>query len=504
MMLGKTLNPNGAPAAPAAPPSKTSRRAGPATRTTRNLLVLAIVVVLVAAAAALWLLRQRSAANVAYDTAPAVRGNLTQSVTASGTVNAQDTVSVGTQVSGTIQTLYVDFNSRVRKGQVLAQLDPSQLQAQLAQARAAVAQAAAQAEASRQSEAGARFSVDAASAAAGATRSDVVRARAALSLARQTLSRDRTLLSRGYIAQSQYDADFANAIAAQTALDSANATALQYSAQTRQSGAQALGSASTAQAAQAAVESASANLAQDELNLRRTTITSPVDGTIVARNVSVGQTVAASFQTPTLFTIAQDLTKMEVDIAVGEPDIGSVRPGDTVSFTVLAYPNRPFTGVVSQVRVNPTTIANVVTYTVVILVGNKQGLLLPGMTANAAIAVAHISNALLVPVQALTYRPPRSQTGRVRRNATSPWGATAAGVPGSASPGTRGVVFVLRNNEPHAVPVRIDLVNGTQAAITPLRSLGTGEPVILSDSASTAPAARASTNPAFGMGRVVR
>ena len=161
---------------------------------------------------------------------------------------------------------------------------------------------------------------------------------------------------------------------------------------------------------------------QAQLNLQKTIVTSPVDGTVVARNVAVGTTVAASFQTPTLFSIAQDLSKMEVDLAVGEPDIGNVKPGESVDFGVLAYPNQTFRGVVSQVRINPVTTQNVVTYTTVVLVDNRAGKLLPGMTANAAIHVAKASNALVVPVAAFAYRPAAGSSRRA-----SPYGRRCSG-----------------------------------------------------------------------------
>lgn len=455
-----------------------------------GLAVLTIVAVVVFIA-----IRARSAAAISYVTVPLTRGKLVQNVTASGTVNAQNTISVGTQVSGTIQSIYVDFNSRVRTGEVLAQIDPSQFQAQLDQARAALAQAQAQLATSRHNVTGTTFSVGAAKATIASAEARVAGAQADLVLARQTLSRDRALLTHGYIAQSQFDADLDKAIAAQTALRAAQAAVLQNRAEQGQASANVLGSASSAEAAAAEIRAAEAAAEQDQLNLQRSTIVSPVNGTIVARNVSIGQTVAASFQTPTLFTIAQDLKKMEVDIAVGEPDIGNVRPRNAVKFSVLAYPNRTFSGTVSQVRVNPTTIANVVTYTVVVLVDNKQQMLLPGMTANAAITIATARNALIVPTQALTYRR--------RTAAASPWGATGSDVSGAVVAGSTGAIFVMRKGVPQRIPVRVTLVSGTQAAISPLRSLFAGEPIVIGDSAQGRRRSQASaTNPAFGLGRI--
>ena len=486
---------NGAVAPPAAAPADA--------RPTRGLLFFALAVIAVIAAAIAAVLLARPRAAPAYETVAIVRGPLTQSVTASGTVNAQDTISVGTQVSGTIQSLYVDYNSRVRKGEVLAQIDPSQLRAQLDQAQASLSQAQAQAFAGAQSAAGARYSLAASNESVASAREGLVRAQAALVLARQTLARDRALLRSGYVPQSQYDADYASAVTADSAFRAARAAVSQTVQQSLQASAGAAGSAGNAQAAASAVNSAQALVQQDALNLQRTTIVSPVDGTVVARNVSVGQTVAASFQTPTLFTIARDLRKMEVDIAVGEPDIGNVRTGARVAFTVLAYPARTFHGIVSQVRVNPTTIANVVTYTVVVLVGNRDNALLPGMTANAAIGVASVHDALLVPVQALQYRPADARPATQHTGAgTSPWGQTGADVSGAVVAGSARRVYVLRNGKPVRIPVFVQLASGATAAIVPSAPLKKGEAVITGDSNSASRTQSAAANPAFGVGRI--
>lgn len=458
--------------------------------------IIIAVIAAIALSAAFWFWLRGSQSAPAYSTVPLLRQDLSQTVTASGTVNPQNTVSVGTQVSGTIQSIYVDFNSRVHVGEVLARLDPSTVQTQLDQALATLAQVRAQAAVAGESVTGARFSVSAATAAAAAVNASIARAQSALVLARQTLSRDRALLAHGYISQAQFDADQANEIASDSALRSAQASAAQSNAQALQSASGANGTAGSAQAAQAAVQAAEATVRQDELNLQRTVIQSPVDGTVVARNVSIGQTVAASFQTPTLFTVAQDLKKMEVDIAVGEPDIGNVRPGERVTFTVLAYPGRTFHGTVSQVRVNPATVANVVTYTVIVLVANNDRKLLPGMTANASITVATAKNALVVPAQALAFRS--------KAAGTSPWGKVLAGTGGAIVAGRNGTIFVLRNGTPERVSVHVDLVAGTQAAVSPLRgSLRAGDAVILGDGSSLGQPSRSGAPP-IGLGRAIR
>ncbi len=505
-------------------------------------------------------------------TVPVVRQTLVQTATATGTVNPQNTVSVGTQVSGTIQELYVDYNTKVHKGQILARLDPSTFQAQLDQARASLEQAQAEAAAAGDSAQGAQSSITAAQAAARAADAtaaaatanasaasagistadaNLSKAQSQYTVAQQTVSRDRRLLPQGFIAQSQLDNDQANAVAAQSAVTAAQAAARQarlqaiaqsnaaqastaqgdqQAAQSAQSVSQAAGSGASAQASAAGVQAAAAQVQQDDLNLQRSVIVSPIDGTVIARNVSVGQTVAASFQTPTLFTIAQNLAKMEVDIAVGESDIGAVKAGDSVDLSVLAYPNVTFHGSVLQVRESPTTAQNVVTYTVVTLVDNPAGRLRPGMTATASIHIGKAINALVVPLQALQWKPASSglhrhsgggsasstsragARGAQQRLAsaaspTSPWGQTAGGAGTALSAGADGVVFVSTGAKVRGVRVRIDLISGTQAAVTPVRgSLSPGDEIIISDGGQSAnPAPRtAAQNPMGGLGRAMR
>ncbi|MEO7040197.1 MAG: efflux RND transporter periplasmic adaptor subunit, partial [Candidatus Elarobacter sp.] len=344
-------------------------------------------------------------------------------------------------------------------------------------------------------------------------------------------------LSQGYIAQSQADTDQSNLVAAQTTLAAAragvaqaqaqasasvaqiaqaNSSAQALSAQTGVSGATAANQAATHDASVAAIGIQQAQVAQAQENVNHTIITSPVNGTVIARDVAVGQTVAASLQTPTLFAIAQDLTKMELDLAVGEPDIGRVRAGDPVSFTVLAYPNRVFHATVEQVRQNPTTVSNVVTYTNVVVVDNKDGALLPGMTANATIQVAHADNATIVPLAAFSYTPAagsithRKRTtgataGAPASNATgagqtsnaprtgagnaagggSPWGGNSSST-GAVTAGSTSRIFFERNGKLTAVPVKVGIVGDTSVAVTPLRgTLSTTDQVVIGDSRST-------------------
>ena len=419
-------------------------------------------------------------------TAPVTQSTLVASVTASGTVNPQNLISVGTQVSGTISSLSVDYNSRVKQGQVLARLDPSTFQAQLAQAQAALAQARAQVAQAAASTNGAASGVNVASATAAAdaaavaaANANVTKAQAALVLAEKTEARDSALLAQGYIAQSTVDTDRSNTAqdesavaAAQAAVAQAQAQNLAENATVSQSASTEQGQAASTQAAQANVDAAAAVVRQDQLNLAHSVITSPVDGTVVARDVSVGQTVAASLQTPTLFSIAQNLGKMEVDINVGEPDIGNVKAGDSVSFSVLAYPNEVFHGTVSQVRINPQTLNNVVTYDVVVFADNTQGKLLPGMTANASINVASAPNALTVPLAGL----------HTATTASTPWGSVT-GSAGSAAiaAGSTAGLDVERNGKAVPIQVSVRLTNGTQAAVQPLQAgtLNAGDRVVI-------------------------
>jgi HlyD family secretion protein len=412
-------------------------------------------------------------------------------VTASGTVNPQNSISVGTQVSGTISQLNVDYNSKVTKGEVLARIDPSTIAAQVDQAQANLAQAQAQA-----TEAGANTSAQAAGATAAQTA--IPKAQSALTLAQEQLTRDQTLLKEGYIAQETVQSDQSTVAQDEAAVAQAQAAYAQSQAQTQAQGA------GTA-AAQAAAQAAAATVQQDEVNLNNTVITSPVNGTVIARDVSIGQTVAASLQTPTLFLIAQNLNQMEVDINVGEPDIGGVKQGDTVNFTVLAYPNQVFTGKVTQVRINPTTVNNVVTYDVVVDVNNSSGKLLPGMTANATIVVASAPNALVVPLATVHATIAKGAAGSA--SASSPWGGSTSGS-SSVISGESATIMVQRNGKITRVPVQVGLVTTTQAAVTPINgaTLAAGDKVVTSMSGGShkgsyqgkAQGQAASTNPLAG------
>jgi HlyD family secretion protein len=305
------------------------------------------------------------------------RGEINFVVTATGTLNPVVNVLVGSQVSGTIKELYADFNSQVKEGQVIAQIDPAIFQAQVDQAKANVLNAQANllnAQANLEN------------AKANLTKADV-----AVLDAKRTLDRNQPLAEKKVIAQATMDT-------AQTNYDTAMA-------QRDVAKAQVESAASQVESSKAQVEQTKAALKVSETNLRYTTIRSPVNGTVISRNVDVGQTVAASLQAPTLFTIAKDLTQMQVDTNVSEADVGRIAVGQESTFTVDAYPERVFRGKVSEIRNAPIIVQNVVTYDVVIQVGNKDFKLKPGMTANISILIAHREGILKIPNAALRFRP---------------------------------------------------------------------------------------------------
>jgi HlyD family secretion protein len=270
-----------------------------------------------------------------YQITPAAMGNLTEEISANGTINPVRVVNVGSQVSGTVEKLYVDFNDRVTAGQVLLELDPRLFRASLEQSQATLANAQAQS-----------------------------------ALAEANRRRAAELRKQDFISQQDYEQTVATA---------------------------------RSQAAQ--VQSARARVAQDQANLNFSIIVAPVSGIIINRKIDIGQTVAAAFQTPELFSIAQDLTQMRIEALVAEADVSRVKLGQQVSFTVDAYNDRQFKGTVSQIRLNPSTQQNVVTFTVVVDVPNPDGSLLPGMTVNARFLVKEHKAVLLVPNAAMTWKP---------------------------------------------------------------------------------------------------
>ena len=313
-----------------------------------------------------------------FSTAVVDRGDIADVVGATGLLQAVTTVQVGSQVSGTIKELYADFNSNVKKGQVIARLDPSLFEARVAQAKANLASA----------------------------RADVDRAQAAITDAKQKFERARQLAAQNLLPPSDLES-------AQAAYDSALA---QYAA------------------SKAAVSQSEAALNQAQVDLAHTVIEAPIDGVVLARNVDVGQTVAASFTAPVLFVIANDLTQMQVNASIDEADIGRVRPGQQVKFGVDAYPEATFVGKIEQVRLQPVTNQNVVTYNTIISVDNKDLRLMPGMTATVTVIIQNRENALRLPAPALRFRPEGFEDRRAGRGPGGPAaGAAGAGTPAPAA-----------------------------------------------------------------------
>lgn len=301
---------------------------------------------------------------IEHFTARVEKGDIDNVVEATGTINAVITVQVGSQVSGTIAKLYVDFNSRVRKGQVIALIDPALFQGALQQATADLQNAQAN---------------------LVAARANVEKAQATLVQVKADYDRSVGLMQSSLISQQQLDL-------AKATYDAGKATLLGALANVKQA------------EAQVSQKAAAVNVAQTNLNY--TVIRSPIDGTVVARNVDVGQTVAASLQAPTIFTIAQDLSKMWVYAKTDESDVGNIKIGKPVTFKVDAFPKDTFHGVVSQVRMNATTVQSVVTYDTIIEFANPELKLFPGMTAYVTIPVASVTNVLKLPNTALRYKPP--------------------------------------------------------------------------------------------------
>jgi HlyD family secretion protein len=325
-----------------------------------------------------------------YRTAEIARGDVRQAISANGTLNPVILVNVGTQVSGTIWKLGADFNDQVQKGQILAELDPALLKAQLALSGA-----------------------------------NLANAQASLKLAQANENRARELYARGFITRAEWD----------------------QTTQARES-------------AQAQVRVAEAQVRRDRTNLDYTVIRSPVAGVVISRNVDVGQTVAASFQTPTLFSIAQDLKRMQIDTTVAEADVGGIQAGQPARFSVDAFPDKEFHGTVRQVRMNSQIQQNVVTYNVVIDVGNPDEALLPGMTAFVHLVLAERHDVLRLPLAALRFRP-----------------ESAGGEP---IPTAEKAVYRLENGRPRQVPVRTGIADGKFAELLS-DTLREGDAVIVED-----------------------
>lgn len=393
---------------------------------------------------------------VEYTTAPVQRGDIEANISATGNCNAVVTVQVGSQVSGNIVQLFADYNTKVTKNQLVARIDPTPFQARVDQAKATLDAANAgvvNAQANLK-----RSDADIANAQANVVnlKANILHAQSAVNDAKTKLDRRVDMYKQGIIAkedldtaQATYDQAVASLEAAQAQVTSAQANVVSLQAQKDVAVTQLA-------SAQAQVKQAKATLQQAQIDLDHTEIRAPVDGTVIARNMDVGQTVAASFSAPTIFQIAQDLTKMQVDANIDESDIGRVMEGQQVAFNVDAYPGTTFHGEVTQIRKAPINVQNVITYDVVIQVDNSDLKLLPGMTANVRISTDKLTNVLKIPAAALRFRPP-----------------TAAAVPAQAKAGQgkgratgQQLIYILdENGQPKPVRVRLGIGDGNFVSV---------------------------------------
>jgi HlyD family secretion protein len=392
------------------------------------------LVVLIAGSLGWWRWHlSHAAVGPTYKTAPVEKKRIVGKVTASGTLSAIVTVQVGTQVSGRIQKLFADFNSQVKKGELVAKIDPSLFEAAVQQAQANYLQA----------------------------KAGVATATATSTAADKVYARTKALKDQNLAAQSDLDTAEASVATTHAAIDGANASLAQAAAQ----------------------------LHQAQVNLSYTSIVSPIDGVVISRSVDTGQTVAASLSAPTLFTIAQDLTKMQVDTSVSEGDVGRLQVGMKTYFTVDSYPGQRFNGQIRQIRNAPTTVQNVVTYDAVIDVDNGDLRLRPGMTANVTIVYAERKEALALPNAALRFRPPASLGSAAPAGSASarPHGTRGSGA-AAADPDAPELktIWVLRGTTPQKADVHTGLSDGSVTEV--IDGIGEGDQVVVDMEGEGAPA----------------
>ena len=407
-----------------------------------------VILALLVAVAALGAFTLRGGDKPIYTTQRVQQGDIRQLVQATGTIDAVTTVQVGSQISGTISKLNADFNTKVKKGQVVAEIDPALFQGALLQAQADLQNA---------------------QATAAAAKADLLKAQATATQTQKAYERSDALAKEGVIAAQQLDIDKATSESNQAAVSSAAAQVKQANAQVAQ-------------------KLAAVKVAQT--NLDHTIIRSPIDGTVTARSIDVGQTVAASLQAPTLFTIAQDLTKMRVYAKTDESDVGQIRPGQHATFTVDAFPNQVFHGTVEQIRMNPTTVQNVVTYDTVVAFDNPQQKLFPGMTAYVIIPVAQAENVMEVPNAALRFKPDLSADKLQQLLA-----ANGIQSSGKGRQSQQSVVWKLEGGK-NLVPVQIvaGLTDHVNTAVTEVVAggLNAGDAIVTGKADASKPAASAS------------
>lgn len=450
----------------------------------RRWIIWIAVVVLLASAG--WYWRSYSQSKITFETLPLERGAIQASITATGTLNPVVNVQVGSQVSGNIKALYADFNTKVKEGQLVALIDPQLFQAQVDQAsgaagsaEAAVVTAIAQVEKAKADLAGTVASRD-------NLKSIFAKDKANALNAETQWKRSDSLFRDGVVSEQDHDTAKAayDAYEAQLTADQSQIAAAEQNIQSAQ--AQVNVAVTQQKAARAQKHQADAALAQAKINLGHTRIIAPVSGTVIARHFDVGQTVAASFQAPDIFDIAQDLTQMQVDTNVDESDVGTIAVGQPSSFTVDAYPGSIFHGNVTDIRKAPIVAQNVVTYDVVIQVGNPDFRLFPGMTANVTILTASQNDMLKVPNAALRFHPTADV---LKKNGLTPPKAGAA------------QLYVLTGSKIKAVPVKLGISDGKFTAVS-AADLKAGDAIVVRASSPGAAQAPSTTAPAGGMRRV--
>ena len=375
--------------------------------------IMAVILVLIVISGGLFWYYSKSAEEIQYKTVRAERSDLRSVIQATGTLDAVETEDVGTQISGTVKEIYIDYNSVVKKGQLIAEIDSATQQTDVAQAEANLQ----------------------------VVQADLMNSEAVLANAEKSLARTRKLAEKDLIAKADVDTDEKTYLTAKAQVAASRARIAQYNA----------------------------TLNKTKINLGYTQIYSPVDGVVVAKNVEKGQTVAASYQTPSIAEIAKDLSQMQVEVNVDEADIGGVKEGQKATFTVDAHPNDPFDGVVTQVRLSPTTTDNVVTYVVIVKVSNNKGLLMPGMTANVSLIVEERENVVVVPNSAFRFKPADASANSGQPGAPMMGKQTIAEVKKPA-------VYMIEKKAPVRVEVEKGISDGQNTEI--ISGLSEGDEVI--------------------------
>ena len=419
-----------------------------------------------------------------YLTAAVQRGSLTSAVEATGTINPLTTVPVGSYVSGIVKLVFADFNSRVRAGQVLAQIDPAVYQAQVVTARGNLASAEATLRQLQAALGSSRAQIETGEA-------NAAKAQADTSYARANAQRTAKLYTQGLLPLDQRELS-------QSTLGQSEAGTRAATAQVTQARAQHQEALAQVERARAEIQAMRGALQQAEANLRYTTILSPTDGTVVAKNVTVGQSVAASLQAPNLFTIAQDLKRMQVYAKTDESDTGFIKVGGEAAFQVDAFPNERFHGQVSAIRLNAYVVQNVVTYDTVIGVSNPDMKLKPGMTANVSLVIANRDDVLKISNAALRYRPAESKATESKATAAprGPRAGSGSGKRAYADHPVGRTVYVLTSGEPKPVQIKTGISDGVFTEV--LEGLKDGDRVVTASLSANADNAQPATNPFSG------